>query len=126
MFKVIIGVCTGAVILSLTNRIVYLEKRIKRMEDALFQFAHKAEYRHQSTNDQIDITAATISTVIDGLYSLGVFDDDDIEHLTSINDKTLLGRFKNRYGEEEGQKRFDIYINNLEDSIDLAFYRKMN
>lgn len=126
MFKVIFGVCTGTIVLSLVHKVIYLEKRVKGLEDALFQFAHKAEYNTQITNDKTDITSSTLGTVIDGLYNIGIFDDEYIEKLCSLNTSTLLERFKSKYGEEEGQKRFDIYINNSEDPIDLTFYRKMN
>ena len=126
MFKVIFGVCTGATLVTLACRVVYLEKRIKRFEDALFQFARKAEFNNQHSNDQHSMAISDIFAVVDTLYSIGVFDDDDLDRIRRQDEAEFLKRLVNSYGEKEGQRRFDIYTGDSDEGINLAFYDRMN
>lgn len=126
MIKAIVSICTGAIILSLSGRVVYLEKRVKKLEDTIFQFAHKAEYNSQCENDRFHMISSNLVAMIDALYNMGIFDDDDIAKMVNRTDSELLERLKNDYGVTEGKKRYDIYVNSLDEPIDLTFFKKMN
>ena len=126
MIKAIVSVCAGAIILSLSGRVLYLEKRVKKLEDTIFQFARKAEYNSQSENDRFHMVSSNLIAMIDRLYAIKIFNDDDIAQMVNRTDSELLERHKNDYGVTEGQKRYDIYVNSLDEPIDLTFFKKMN
>ena len=126
MFKIALGVCAITSLVGLTGQIVYLKKRVKLLEDALFQFVRKAEFNNQHSNDQHSMVVSDIFAIVDTLYSIGVFDDDDLDRIRRQDAAEFLKRLVNEYGEKEGHRRFDIYTGDSEEGINLAFYDRMN
>lgn len=123
-----VAVCVGATItiLALAQKIIQLEKRIKKMDDMLFKCIQRIEYVNQHANDQHSMMVADIYATIESLYHIGVLDDGDLDRLRRQDENELLQRLINSYGEQEGKRRFDIYVGESEEGINLTFFQHMN
>lgn len=123
--SIIIG-SIGSIILCLTIKIFRLELELKRINKIVYSFTRDIEYETQCTNDRFTVLSSNISTILKYFYQIEIIDDEDLDRINSVNNSELLERFKDTYGEKEGKRRFDIYINRLDEVVDLTFYKNMN